>query len=1024
MMRKVTTEEGLLSAPLNAVMPRSSRVQALFWQPQYARNDVILWHIPFLFWVLELSRPRQYVEIGVGEGVAYMAACQCLHRVQPDARCDAVGTWAGEGDVVDAPAKLVSRNTDLYGHFSRILTDGIGRGDRHFAAASIDFLLIDMVATARAGLTAATVIETIQEKWLGKLSNESIILVHGTAQAEGDVAAFIDGMSARMPTIQLPGGEGMTVLLYGKNVIEQLGDLVSLTEDHPEHQARQAFIEMFTRLGAANYYEMSSQSQEERASSAGRHFEELKAEYEKLAEQLKDSRAQYEGRHRQIANLQAKSFDLQIAEEMRRIEADRLKYRLKKARDETGRLQVQLDEGAASILQLQNEYEKAQSEFTELKTVAVRRKGQIDRLSEELTALRTERDDLESHRKAEEAKAREAHQSRQADQSKLLELEKLFAERGGQIAQLKQNLTLLNAERDDLLERQQADAKALQALEAAREADRSASVDLKTAFDDRSADVERLSQESKTLRAERDDLLERQQADAKALEALKAARETDRSASVDLKAAFDGRGADIERLSQESKTLRAERDELLESKQADATALQALEAARETDRSALSDLKAAFDDRIAEVERLSQEAKTLRAERDELLESKQADAEALRVLETARETDRSALADLKAAFDERVADVERLSQESATLQADRAGREMAYAQLEEAQQSAISTVSQLRTLVATHEGELVRLSGELAEAQQRCTILSEQRDVERAAHAQAMEEGQASFQAASMQHADSISGFEADLAKHRDDNARLQAELTKAAEDMQSQELAAREEFSRQLKGTKILLEDLAHSENLLLSLKVEFGELKDQLAAAQQMNAEVQAYQARIAEFDDMLAERDAQEAATREELARHLEGTRALLQAMEQSENVIQALSMELRFVQDKLVAAEEAQAEIDAHRPAATGSDYRELEALELALHDALSTRDSMVATIQGELALQIQETEALREALIQFDTITQALNAEIDYFQQRSTVDLTQEPANSNWESPRYQRASRLTLWNAALAQGAS
>ncbi len=953
-----------------------------------------------------------------------MAACQCLHRVQPDARCDAVGTWTAAGDVIDAPDRLVARNRDLYGHFSRIITDGIGQSDRYFAVATIDFLLIDLVATASAGLAGAVVVDAIQEKWLGKLSSESVILIHGTGRADADVAAFIDGMSARMPTIQLPGGEGMTVLLYGENVIEQLGDLVSLTDNHPEHQARTAFIEMFTRLGAANYYEMSSQSQEERASSVDRHLDDLKKEYEALSQQLRDSRAQYEGRHRQIANLQAKSFDLQIAEEMRRVEADRLKYRLKKVREEAVRFETQLDQAATLAREMQDNYDKAKSDFAELKAVAIRRKDQIERLSEELAALRTERDALEAHRKAEEAKSREAQQSHQVSHSKLMELEKLLSERGQQIAHLKQDLSQLGVERDELLKRQRSDAQIVQELEAAREADRSELSGLKALSDGLAADIERMLQEAKALHAERDDLLKRQRADAQIVQELEAAREADRSELSGLKALSDGRAADIERMLQEVKALHVERDELLKRQRSDAQIVQELEAAREADRSELSGLKALSDGRAADIERMLQEAKALHAERDELLKRQRSDAQIVQELEAAREADRSELIDLKAALDEHRADVVRLTEESDMLRADRNAGEKAYAHLEGAHQSTMSIVSQLKTLIRTHEGELVRLSAELAEAQQACVILSTQREDEKQAYRLTLEERQASFLAASAQYEHTVRGFEVELAKHQKENASLEAELAKAVKDLEDQGLAARAEFALQLRGTKILLDDLVHSENLRLSLKTEFGELKNQLVAAQHMGAEVQAYQRKIAELDEAIAERDAREAEAGETWARHFEGTKLLLHAMEQSENVIQALSMELRFAQDQLVVAQEYRTEIVGQRLTEAGADRRELEVPETAVTQASNARDMMVASIQAELAFEVQKTAALQEALMQFDSIAQALNAEIDYFQQQFADHATGTHASSDQDGDWSPRPSKLTLWSVALAPAAS
>jgi hypothetical protein len=117
-MRQDRISDALLPSS-GASAPRFGH--ALLWTPSFVRDDKILWHVPFLFWLLEATRPRQYVEVGVGEGVAYMAVCQALHRMRAHAQCFAVGQWRDAEGHLAVPDRLAARNADLYEEFCILL---------------------------------------------------------------------------------------------------------------------------------------------------------------------------------------------------------------------------------------------------------------------------------------------------------------------------------------------------------------------------------------------------------------------------------------------------------------------------------------------------------------------------------------------------------------------------------------------------------------------------------------------------------------------------------------------------------------------------------------------------------------------------------------------------------------------------------------------------------------------------------------------------------------------------------------
>lgn len=410
-MRQEPVGDDLLPAPLNAVVQRSGQAQAaLFWRPQYVQHSAILWHIPFLFWIMEIARPRRYVEIGVGDGVAYMAACQSLHRLQVDAECHAVGVWKDK----QAPEQLASRNADLYGHFSRIMTDGIEYGHRHFAAGSVDVMLIDLTLITADGKPAAAVVETLRDQWMSKLSEQGILLMHGTGVGVGgeeSVASFVEELCAQVPAIRLPGGDGITALLYGADQVERLAGIAALPGDH---HIRRALVEMFDRLGAANYYEMSGRSSEERAHSADRHLQALQKEYDNLAVRLEESLARYEGRHRQVATLQAKSFDLEIAKHSQSTEIERLSGLLKESRDEQDKLVKQREAEGAMLLQLQGAHHSVQAELAKFKAAAEYQLKEGESLRQALGKIRQERDSLADLRNLNEANQADWEQERKS----------------------------------------------------------------------------------------------------------------------------------------------------------------------------------------------------------------------------------------------------------------------------------------------------------------------------------------------------------------------------------------------------------------------------------------------------------------------------------------------------------------------------------------------------------------------------------------------------------------------------------
>jgi hypothetical protein len=53
-------------------------------------------HIPFLFLLFSLARPRTYVELGVHRGTSFLAACEAAKRFDTSTQCYGIDSWAGD----------------------------------------------------------------------------------------------------------------------------------------------------------------------------------------------------------------------------------------------------------------------------------------------------------------------------------------------------------------------------------------------------------------------------------------------------------------------------------------------------------------------------------------------------------------------------------------------------------------------------------------------------------------------------------------------------------------------------------------------------------------------------------------------------------------------------------------------------------------------------------------------------------------------------------------------------------------
>jgi glycosyltransferase involved in cell wall biosynthesis/SAM-dependent methyltransferase len=227
----------------------SPHLDSLFWIPELLGKPSSWWcHVPFAFWMMSVSRPRAFVELGSHYGVSYAGFCEAAARARTGSRCYAVDTWEGDkhaGHFDEAVYyELKEFHDRRYAAFSELLKCKFDDALPHFADGSIDLLHID-------GLHTYEAVKHDFESWFPKLSDRGVVLFHDTNVLSGDfgVHRLFAELSTHYPHFEFLHGFGLGVLAVGPSAPAAVKSLCAI--NHPTDIA--AVRERFSHLGTLWY---------------------------------------------------------------------------------------------------------------------------------------------------------------------------------------------------------------------------------------------------------------------------------------------------------------------------------------------------------------------------------------------------------------------------------------------------------------------------------------------------------------------------------------------------------------------------------------------------------------------------------------------------------------------------------------------------------------------------------------------------------------------------------------------------
>ncbi|ACB23222.1 class I SAM-dependent methyltransferase [Methylobacterium radiotolerans] len=202
-------------------------VEPLFQLPHSLVPTAWAGHIPFLFSLIKIDRPRTFVELGVFNGASMIAACSAARNYNTDTVCYGIDTWQGdehaglyEGDKIYAD--LTKTLAEIYPP-ARLLRGTFESQLGRFKDGTIDLLHID-------GLHTYSAVKQDFDNWLPKMSERGIVLFHDTCVREREFGVWKlwEELSVQYPSMEFYHSFGLGVLFVGNKLSQTTKRLVDL----------------------------------------------------------------------------------------------------------------------------------------------------------------------------------------------------------------------------------------------------------------------------------------------------------------------------------------------------------------------------------------------------------------------------------------------------------------------------------------------------------------------------------------------------------------------------------------------------------------------------------------------------------------------------------------------------------------------------------------------------------------------------------------------------------------------------
>lgn len=391
--------------------------QSLFWKPRFLTDALVSGHLPLLYWVTSVLRPRRVCVLGADNGVAHFAFCQALERLGVDAMCESFGFWPEAGTV---PAALVKHQDMLYDCLSKLMPYPTPNAAiEAMSAGNIDLLFCDL--TALPSLDNITL-----QLLLPLLSDHGVLILHGLEGLQG-AEALTQSLSAHLVSggyVNFPADGGLLLISAHSDLPLPLKSLLEASADG---MLRRDIEQVFRRCGQGMRAVAACAAQTDANQQLEKSIAKTRALLKQTQQENEGLTASYEARSRKLAEIQVELFGLtenhqKQCDELNLVSED-LRNSLKEADQTIAELKTAQD---AALKDLEAERKLRFHETAELARISEELRKQLGQAEDMLAKVKVEAEDsaLESKRNIKLQHGLQIAKAEAKEAMKLLEAER------------------------------------------------------------------------------------------------------------------------------------------------------------------------------------------------------------------------------------------------------------------------------------------------------------------------------------------------------------------------------------------------------------------------------------------------------------------------------------------------------------------------------------------------------------------------------------------------------------------------
>jgi hypothetical protein len=207
-------------------------IRPSYWQFEALTPSAWTGHIPFMFCLTAMLRPRRFAELGTHYGASFLAYCQAAKRLGFQTQAVAIDCWEGDDHtgayddtVFDQFLVLLQEYAGFATYLRMLFEDAAQR----FETGSLDLLHIDGFHTYEA-------VKNDFETWLPKLSERGVVIFHDINVHERDfgVWRFWKEVKQHYPTLEFRHSHGLGLAYVGKPGATPIERLISVMNGSEE----------------------------------------------------------------------------------------------------------------------------------------------------------------------------------------------------------------------------------------------------------------------------------------------------------------------------------------------------------------------------------------------------------------------------------------------------------------------------------------------------------------------------------------------------------------------------------------------------------------------------------------------------------------------------------------------------------------------------------------------------------------------------------------------------------------------